>query len=160
MYNINNGAIWWLVSTAIKVVLEHFPLHLSIFQILCIYDKFCDLENISQCHDVQHSQRYHSMASLNLYKRQIWAFSASSHCFQILNIWFSDILWSWKYRSTLRCTTFAMVSVNLYKRRFENFLLALTVFHVLNVWFPEFLWPRKNRSRSRCTTLAMAPFDG
>ena len=37
MCNIRNGAIRWLVSTSIKVLLEQFSLSLTVFQILYIY---------------------------------------------------------------------------------------------------------------------------
>ena len=50
MYNIDNGAIRWLVSISIKVVLEHFC-QLSPFSRFCIFiyfNKFSDIENMSR----------------------------------------------------------------------------------------------------------------
>ena len=51
---------------SIKVVPEHFSLALIVFQKYYIYydfQKLCDLENIGQDHDAQHSQWRHLMAN-------------------------------------------------------------------------------------------------
>ena len=65
MNNICNGAIRWLISTSIKIVLEHFLLTRMVFQILNIihFQKLYDPENIAKGHDAQHSHWHHSMAN-------------------------------------------------------------------------------------------------
>ena len=42
------------------------------------FQKLCDLENIGQCHDVQHSHWRYLMACVNLYKRHTGAFFTST----------------------------------------------------------------------------------
>ena len=43
-----------------KVILEHFSLALTVFQ---IHFKFHDFDNVGQRHDVQHLQRRYMMAT-------------------------------------------------------------------------------------------------
>ena len=45
-----------------------------------------DLVNEGQGHWVEHSQWFHSMANINLYESQTWAFFASSHRFRDVHI--------------------------------------------------------------------------
>ena len=59
-YNILNGSIRWQISISIKVVLEHFSLTLTVFEIFT-FQNF-DLENLGHGHDVQQLQWRHSMA--------------------------------------------------------------------------------------------------
>ena len=63
MYKTSNGAIRWLVSTSIKIFLVHLYLALTVFQILMFiyFHIFFDLENVGQCHNIQHTPWGQSM---------------------------------------------------------------------------------------------------
>ena len=49
------------------------------FKIKYHFQKLCNLENIGNDHDVQHSQWPHSMANFNIYKSRTWVFFTSCH---------------------------------------------------------------------------------
>ena len=69
-------AIRQRISTSTKAVLEHFSLAFTDSRYYILYFlKCCDLENIGQGHDVQHSQWRHSMTNINLYKSRIEHFA-------------------------------------------------------------------------------------
>ena len=124
-----------------------------------IFRYFCDLDNIGQDHDVQHS---HWMASVKLYRSCTWAFFLSAlTVLHILNIiWFSGILWPWKYRSRSRCTTFAMTPfdgnyLTFYLMSMVILALSLTICEIFaKIIKCQKFWPEKWRSRRRRT-----PFD-
>ena len=126
MYIIRNGAIEWLVSTSLKVVLKHFSLALTVFQILNIMiSRNFDLKHIGQRHDIQHTPWRYSMASL--------IFLPTLTVFQILNIMISRNFVTLKIQ--VKFTVYNIrygaiqwqISTSI-KVVFEHFPLDLTVF--------------------------------
>ena len=83
MYNSRYGAIAFLVSTSIKVVLDIIfaSSQFSRFIDSTHFQKCWDHENIGQDHEVQYSLLCHSMDSINFYNSCLWAFFTSSHRF-------------------------------------------------------------------------------
>ena len=164
MYNTRYGVILFPVSTSIKVVLEHFSLALTVK----LYDleKFYDLENIGQYHNVHHSNLCHWYANINLFKSSAWAFFASSRDFS--DIKYNDFQTFCDLENIGRIHDIqhskwrhSMANINSKKVEIVHFSLALTVFQILNIiWFPETLRLWKYRSRSLCEAIAMAIFDG
>ena len=111
-YNIPIGAIQWLISTSIKVVVEHLSLALAVFYILynMIFRNFVTLNNIGQGHDLQHSQWRHSMANINLYKSSTPYLSIFASSYR-----FPDILYYMILRNFV--TLKIQAKVTLYKIR-------------------------------------------
>ena len=117
-----------------------------------------DLENIDQGHDVQHSYRRHSMASISLYKSSTWAFFDSSHRFwdiayiyiyiyiYIIYIYiYIYILFIYTSRNVVtlklgqghdvqhsQCAIQWLLSISI-KDVLVHFSLALTVFQILDI---------------------------
>ena len=96
------------------------------------------------------------------YKSLLEHFSPTLTVFQILNIWFPEIVWHWKYRSRLRCTSFA---TTLFDGRYlTSYLMLIAMFALYLIICKIFAkiikcqkyWPWK-WSRSRRTGLA--PYD-
>ena len=68
-----------------KVVLKQHSLAFTIFKILYDFYKLCDLDNIDQSHDAQHSQSRHQMTNINVYKVVLEQHSLAFTIFQILH---------------------------------------------------------------------------
>ena len=63
-----------------KSHVRHFAIALIVSKILIF--QICHLENVGQCHGVQHSLWSYSMANINIYTRRTGAFFASFHGFR------------------------------------------------------------------------------
>ena len=111
IYNIRNGAIRWPISTSRVVILEHFSLSLTVFQIDIEYDMisrwFCDLKNISLGHGVQHAQWCLLLPNIKKINNNYnWHFCASSHRFRDINV---SNVWRWKFRPRLPSKAFQVM---------------------------------------------------
>ena len=120
--------------------------------------KMFDIENEGQGHGVQHSQWFHSIANINLYKRHTRAFFASSHRFWDIYI---SKLWPWKCRTKSWSTTFAVATLD---GKFQiSYLMAIVMFPFSNAYLSKTtwkVWHRKLRCRSWNTTFAVVTFYG
>ena len=90
------------------------------------------------------------------------AFCASSHCFRDINV---SSIWSWKCRSTPRCTT---VEMTLFDDKYIiSYFIAVVMFapsFTLCEIFAKIIkcqvWPWKWRSNWRWRKTGLEPFDG
>ena len=90
-YNTGNGPIRWHISTSMKVILEHFSFSLSLS--LSLSHRFldiriskfvtCDLENVGQSHEVEHSQWRNLMINARPYLTAIIMFALSLIVYEI-----------------------------------------------------------------------------
>ena len=146
-----------------------FSLALTVFQILYVYLwflKFCYLENTGHGHDVQRSQNGAIRRLVSTSMKVVHGhFSLAFIVFQILNKWFSEILWSWIYKLRSWWTTFSLTPFDgkyptFYLMAILTFTLSLANCEIFAkiIKFQK-IWPWKWRSRSRSKRTGLVPFD-